>query len=301
MIVKKSQFFALFNGLLKTTLMAVMLCFVSISTVGAVAVCSPISDANFYSSSASNANLDGCMYITLADTPALYTVYATIQSSQTPLEITFSATAAPGPSVVLSAQGVFFIRWGNGSVLRINKTDTSPQRYFFGSSTSGTTTVKIYSNTNVISNYNPYCPAITFNPHNVTGKGQKCGGGISSSVAGSITSVGGCLGCVFPTLSSGTQPLFIGSFANLPNLTNIPGDNFFYDGTTGITGQAINYQFAFMFHNDTSLQNTTLPSNYFNGLTKAGISTFYGMFSKDGVADISGDAWSSGLYCIHQK
>ena len=54
-----------------------------------------------------------------------------------------------------------------------------------------------------------------------------------------------------------------------------------------------------MFHNDTGLSNNiTLPANYFNGLTKAGESTFYGMFSTSGVADIS---WDGTIYCAEAK
>ncbi len=289
--MKNKRIFGLFNYVLKPLLTALVLC---VATNNAFGTCDVTNAPQ-----AANSTSEGWMTITTSNW-VLYGIYTDIKNSQDPLEITFGETPAPGPSFILNTQGVFFVDWGNGGpVLRINKLDTQAYRYFLGAA-SGATTIKIYSNTSTISAYSDHCPAITFNPQKTNVKGQGCGGAINAAVGSQITGVGGCLGCVFPTLSSGAQPLFIGSFANLSGLTSLPSGDFFYKNSKGITGEAADFQFAFMFHNDTGLSsNTTLPEGYFNSLTKAGNQTFYGMFSTSTVADIT---WPDGtIYCSTTK
>lgn len=208
--------------------------------------------------------------------------------SSSPLIIYWNNTANQRTfSFVLSAQGTFYIDWGNSSYSKIVKSNTNSQRYInqYGTA-NGVKTIKIYGPATA---YNANQPAITF-----TKDTSRCGDSNIGTSADYIYGVAGCLGCVFPTLSSGTnkQPIFYGTFSSLQNfgcypaqVSGMPPTDFF----NGITGTAVANQFSYMFAAggcDTGCFGRTnnvstsgvLPVGWFSGLTGANSQAFSYMF-----------------------
>lgn len=244
-------------------------------------------------------NLDvfaDCTYTNITGYTAWTAVSASdMPTGKKPLIIYFKKSTTPHDfSFVLSAKGTFYIDWGNncGTALssqhcgysKIVKSTTTSERFFnhYMDSRNNLKTIKIYG---PATGYNGNQPAITF-----SSTPAFCGDENNLVSSGNIYGVGGCLGCVFPTLSSGIrQPMFFGAFADLMSFgcydsaSGMPPSDFF----DGITGEAKSKQFAYMFYNQyggcfgrTSDSSTSgqLPKGWFSGLTGANTNAFEGMF-----------------------
>ena len=109
-----------------------------------------------------------------------------------------------------------------------------------------------------------------------------------------ISSMAGCLGCVFSTLSNGTQPCFHSTFEDNTELTGEIPQNLF----AGINGGTSLYMFGFTFAGCSGLTGT-IPAGLFAGVSGEPVwnmfmSTFSGCSGLTGIGDglfgdISGD------------
>ena len=157
----------------------------------------------------------------------------------------------------MSAQGTFYVDWGDGDVQTIDRTDTSDTTYQHTYTSNGVKTIRM---TGLATTYSTdaLSAAISF--------------GTYSSLSGDlISSIEGSLGAMFPTLeqNNGQQPKFKDTFFGA-GLTSIP-ENLF----SGITGSASN-MFYQTFFGCTNL--TTIPAGLFSGITGAANSVFFETF-----------------------
>lgn len=154
----------------------------------------------------------------------------------------------------ISASGTFYVNWGDGDVMEIDKQNT---------------TETTYSHT--------YEDGLGASGHTIglggVATGYKNGGGTSatsaisfyrnsSDVTYKVKSIGGCLTCVFPVISvdSKQYPSFNETFRTNTALTDIPNTLF-----TNVTVVG-DYMFDKMFYGSGV---TSLPDNLFAGITEA--------------------------------
>lgn len=287
--LKNRRIFGLFRQLLKPLLTALVLC---CTAIPAKSVCwAP--NAQYYGSDGSKQNLEGTITVD-SQTPALLVIYNATIKNQNALEVTFepSSSATAGPAFILAAKGIFWVDWGNGTILRINNTDGSPKLYYSGVPITNTTTVKIYSQT--VSGYNTTYAAISFSMHSRCNIASPNSGSVyvmnglklCDGVSNTISKVDGYLGSVFPTVSSPSsglqsQPRFTGSFAGL-ELTQLPGANFF----SGLSGTPATWQFALMFAYNNFSGNLQNQKNWFSGFTRGAAYMFFNMFATTQTTEI---------------
>ena len=101
-----------------------------------------------------------------------------------------------------------------------------------------------------------------------------------------VKSIGGCLGCVFPTLSGDNQPVFFSTFLNNTDLKGPLPTNLF----SGIEGQPVANMFRRTFEGCSSLQ-TSVPARFF-GITGTPTSyLFSGTFNKAPITSIDADVF----------
>ena len=158
-------------------------------------------------------------------------------------------------SFKISAAGNYVIDWGDGSVVDvINKTDTNSTTYS-------------HTYSNAASNYTVYVSgkATAYSTSDEVAA-VSFAGTLSNSWFGSgtptskIKSFDGCLGCVFGTLSDGTQPRFFETFANNPDIKSLPAGLF-----AGLRGQPADSMFSSTFNRCTGLKS--LPEGIFDSFS----------------------------------
>ena len=145
-------------------------------------------------------------------------------------------------SFKLSAAGAFYIDWGDSTKETIEKTDTTTEtishEYWQGMPTP--ITIKIGG---VATGYpKSSVAAIDFRIREGSFFPQTRNNNY-------LLETSGCLGCVFPTLSDGTQPSFYHTFEKCTSLRGGIPDGFF----DGITGMPTNNMFASTFKGCTAL------------------------------------------------
>ena len=212
----------------------------------------------------------------------------------------------------IKATGDFVIDWGDGSptdsvtnalVGGMGHTYTKPGRY----------KVKLDGLATGVGEYGGYGFSVSASTNNNFPY---------HNYAESIVEVSGCLGCVFPTLSDGTNPSFYRLFYAAGSLTSIPDDLF-----AGLHGEFSYNMFALAFSGTgiTSIpQNlfgelrgdmytsavfsdafrgtpiTSIPENLFSNVVSAGSRMFQSTFSDTKITKIPDGLFSSltggGLY-----
>ena len=125
--------------------------------------------------------------------------------------------------IYISAAGKFYLDWGDGVTQIIEKNDTSRKGFEHPNGVYENITLRIGG---IATAYSDTYTVIAFN-----------------GAENSWSYIDGCLGCIFPTLSDGSQPLFIRTFAwNYNGVYSIP-ENLF----DGITGNLTDEMFYFTF------------------------------------------------------
>ena len=161
----------------------------------------------------------------------------------------------------ISAAGVFYVDCGNGNEDQVTTNGVGTRSF-----TCENATNKIQIRSQSVSAYptDDVTPVINF------------------SGMDKLTRVSGSLGAVFPTLSDGAQPRFVGTFWGCTNLTDISGLLF-----DGITGAGAKNMFWGTF-GKTSI--TSIPVGLFSGLTNASAErmfamTFYGCNNLESIPE----------------
>ena len=150
-------------------------------------------------------------------------------------------------SFEISAQGTFYVDCGNDEVqtISINGAVSTQQV-----ECPNTSEIKISGNATGYSD-DENTPVINF---------------INNT---NLTKVSGSLGKIFPTLSDGTSPRFVGTFWGCENLTDISGFSF-----DGIEGEGVKNMFWGTF-GKTGI--TSIPDGLFSGLTNASAERMFAM------------------------
>ena len=170
--------------------------------------------------------------------PAIWGATACVD--EWPLEIT--TTKRSSFTFYLSAQGKFYVDWGDGFTSVIDRTNTtSNTSYSHSYAKSGVYKVKLAG---LATGYNSSYAAIDFYYN-----------------SDQVAAVSGSLGAIFPTLANGSQPIFKGTFEYQYSLRSVPEDLF-----SGITGAPAPYMFQGTFYN-TGL--TSVPEDLFSSITGA--------------------------------
>lgn len=159
-----------------------------------------------------------------------------------PFEMTVTASSL---SFTMSAQGEFYIDWGDGNVETIIKTDTTNATYSHTYSGTSTYSVRIGG---LATDYNDDITTATISFHNNS----------------SISTILGNLSMIFPTLENGKNPRFYNTFAGMSGLTGAIPANLFID----LTGQPVANMFYGTFNGTTNLRGA-IPENLFGKLTGA--------------------------------
>ncbi|MBP5364133.1 MAG: leucine-rich repeat protein [Alphaproteobacteria bacterium] len=163
----------------------------------------------------------------------------------------------------LSAQGTFYVDWGDGSAVQtITRSDTTATDYSHTYETAGSYTIKFSSSGITAYNEDTTTAAISF---------YKSSGGSQ----GKIASLSGSLGALFPTLASssgGRYARFINTFRGATNLTSLPSTLF-----SGVASSGT-YLFYGTFYGCTGLTSNGIPSTLFSSVTTGGTRTFYETF-----------------------
>ena len=177
----------------------------------------------------------------------------------------------------INATGDFFIDWGDGSSIdsvtntlvgTMSHTYTKPGQY----------KVKLGGLATGVGEYGNYGFSVSASTNNNFPY---------HNYAESIVGVSGCLGCVFPTLSDGTNPSFYQLFYAAGSLTSIPDDLF-----AGLYGDFSYNMFASAF-SGTGI--TSIPQNLFGEL-RGGMyasSVFSGTFSGTPITSIPENLFSN--------
>ena len=204
----------------------------------------------------------------------------------------------------MSAQGTFYIDWGDGNVQALLRNDTAMTEYSHNYNTQGKYTIKFggratgYTTSTASWQY-PSRATIFF------GK-QISGSAIgANNTYNNIGGISGSLGAIFPTLGTtpsapdntlrSIQPNFMYCFNNCSNLSGpIPPDLF-----TGLTGTPTENMFIRLFQNCSGLTGA-IPANLFAGLSgQPSERMFYYTFA--GCSHLSGtniDAPNNQKYAI---
>lgn len=150
----------------------------------------------------------------------------------------------------IAAAGTFYIDCGDGSAVKtVTKADASNESVSCSYSDAASNYKVGISGQATAYSTNVETPAVSF-------KGSR-----SFSTTPKISSIEGCLGCVFSTLESGEpkQPRFFETFANNSTMTSLPDELF-----SGIYGDSVSHMFRRTFQYCSGLKS--LPSGLFAGL-----------------------------------
>lgn len=143
-------------------------------------------------------------------------------------------------SFSISAAGTFYVDWGDGTEEVIEKPTTDAVTYSHDYATAGVYDVRIGGLATRYDTPSMYKPSIRF---------------YATQMASTIADISGCLGCIFPTLTDGSQPCFantfiFGAFQKIPeNLLD------------GISENFVDYMFFNMFYSCSSLTGASAKIN----------------------------------------
>ena len=193
------------------------------------------------------------------------------------VEFPFTATTTETTSFSfsISAGGTFYVDWGDGTIERIEKTDTTSVSYSHTYENSGVYKVRLGGR--------------------ATGYSTNSGA-ISFSYNKNLAGIEGSLGRIFSTLADGKNPSFSSSFYSCTNLTGTIPENLF----AGISGAPASSMFSQTFLHCTGLTGS-IPEKLFAGISGTPArymfsGTFYnctgltGEIPENLFAGISGDA-----------
>ena len=181
--------------------------------------------------------------------------------------------------LIISAAGTFYVDWGDGTKETIEKQDTILTTYKHAySDTADTYTIKLGGRATA---YSKSEAAVLFWENDYASDRTNSG----------VSAIDGCLGCVFPTLADGSQPIFRYTFYQCESLKVIPENLFFnvigapfaemfyltFYGCSGLTGnipsglfarvkgRPASYMFSGTFEGCSGL--TSIPENLFAGIS----------------------------------
>jgi hypothetical protein len=169
-----------------------------------------------------------------------------------PFEITTVETS--GFSFSIQPAGIFYVDWGDGTVQKIERTNTTAKTYSHKYNVAGVYKIRLRGEATKYAGYNPKT--------------------ISFTDCGKLAGIEGSLGRIFSKLSNGSRPKFINTFSGCKNLKSIPEDLF-----AGVSGVPSMNMFNGTFRNCTGL--TSIPEKLFAGISGAPAErvfaeTFYG-------------------------
>lgn len=178
-----------------------------------------------------------------------------------PFEMTVTGDSV---SFTLSAQGEFYIEWGDGSQETIIKTDTTNQTYSHSYSSSNYEGYLVRL-AGLATDYNDDVTTATISFYNNS----------------SISTIQGNLSMIFPTLANGKNPRFYQTFAGTSITGAIPA-NLFVD----LTGAPVENMFYRTFYGSNGFRGT-IPESLFGTMTGAPAKAmFYETFR--GVSQLNG-------------
>ena len=212
----------------------------------------------------------------------------------------------------IGAKGTFYIDWDDGTTKTIEKTEFGLQEisHEYADAAAnhtiklGGTPTEYLTLENMNNDFD--LSAITFINMN-------------TEEASSISSIDGCLGCVFPTLANGAQPIFLYTFAMQEQLKTLPstlfdnihdagypymfGGTFAYSGIRDVPDNLFDgvrigrkYMFGSTFFGCSDL--TSVGDNWFANMERiepeGGVHVFDGMFEYSGLETV-GDGWFAKL------
>ena len=172
----------------------------------------------------------------------------------------YTTTNTSNVTISLSAKGMFYVDWGDGSSSVIERTDTSLKSYNHLYAKSAAYNVKVAG----------LATAYSTNDKTATVKFTR------------VASVTGQLGAMFPTLADGSQPSFYQTFADA-SLKTVPADLF-----AGVKGAPRPYMFYQTFEGNNNL--TEVPEGLFANISGAPVDslfyqTFYGCSALQSVPE----------------
>ena len=180
-----------------------------------------------------------------ADTIATIQAIDTLVDGDVEYKFFITTTDITDFSFRISAQGTFFVDWGDTNVQVIQKPNTDNTTYSHTYDISGVYTIRIGGKATGYSNVSKTA-AISF-------AGNK-----------KLALISGSLGTIFPTISSKSQPRFYQTFSNCTMLGGkIPAKLF-----DGISGKPASTMFVGLFANCGKLTGS-IPENLFAGLNGA--------------------------------
>ena len=196
-----------------------------------------------------------------------------------------------------NVRGTFYVDWGDGMVTKYQDSNLCVHKYnkpgVYRIGLSGTATA--YPNANN-STFNENCGSYYYNTFTVS----KCGVGAPEVTPEKLAKIEGCLGCVFPTLSDGSNPNFSVTFCECKNLQGEIPSNLF----DGIHGQPVKGMFLHSFALDSGLSGK-IPDGLFAGLSgnyAEGVfaETFYGCSGLEGAIpeDLFGNLGGAPQRCM---
>lgn len=163
-----------------------------------------------------------------------------------PFEITTVETS--GFSFSIQPAGIFYVDWGDGTVQKIERTNTTAKTYSHKYNVAGVYKIRLRGEATKYAGYNPKT--------------------ISFTDCGKLAGIEGSLGRIFSKLSNGSRPKFINTFSGCKNLKSIPEDLF-----AGVSGVPSMNMFNGTFRNCTGL--TSIPENLFAGISGAPATTMF--------------------------
>ncbi len=181
-----------------------------------------------------------------ADTVVVQQAFDTLLKEVTAVdsEYPFEMTVTAGTfSFAISAQGEFFVDWGDGNVEMITKANT--QNITYSHTYSGTATYLVRLG-GLATDYNDDITTAAISFYNNS----------------SVSTILGNLSMIFPTLENGKNPRFYNTFASMSNLSGAIPANLFID----LTGQPVTNMFYGTFNGTTNLRGA-IPEKMFGDLT----------------------------------
>ena len=131
----------------------------------------------------------------------------------------------------IGAKGTFYIDWGDGRIDTIEKTEFGLQEISHEyADAAANHTIKLSGRA---TEYAPPMAGLDLNSLAIVFVD------VNEGTMMELSSIDGCLGCVFPTLANGAQPVFYGTFMEQQQLKTLPSTLF--NGITGAGSPAMFY------------------------------------------------------------
>ena len=160
----------------------------------------------------------------------------------------------------IGAKGTFYVDWDDGTTKTIEKTEFGLQEISHTyADAAANHTIKLGG---MATEYAPPMTEPDLNSIAIVFVD------VNKGTIMELSSIDGCLGCVFPTLANGAQPVFFNAFANQKQLKTLPSTLF-----NNITGAGYPYMFTGTFMSCRGLES--IPENLFAGIQGP---PAYGMF-----------------------